>query len=209
MKNIFCIFIFVYALVNYSIAFAQEMSLTEARSKYASDTAAIKALIAPGSMATCAGRENLSNLLSSTIKSLDTIITKSENVQEVQRASSSRIQLLEMLSESKSSYEQICSEAVKKRKEDLVMRNNYVNTYNSEIIGAERFRDRAFNQDKNRYEMCNSLYAERHSLDKARTSFAILSGRIPEYAAEEEVQNRILMRKIEQNQVDGKFNGCW
>lgn len=190
-------------------AFSQDLSIEAARSKYATNIATIKTILANPSSQNCSSRQNMSDALSNAIKDLDIIIAKSKDSQELEIAKTNRNQLSGMLSQSVSAYDQNCGAGAQKRQQNIEVRDRYINEYNTNIIAAQRFRDRAFNQDTNNYEMCNSLHAERSSLSEAKTDFAVLSGRLPEFTAEEDAQNKKLINKIQQNQVDGKAYGCW
>ena len=206
------ILIITLAISSFSInnAFSQDVSIDAARNKYSSDIAIIKKLLAnAGNSPSCSSRQSMSDALSNAIKDLDIVVLKSKDSQELETAKANRNQLSGMLSQSINAYDQNCGEGAIKRQQNIEVRNRYINEYNTNINAAQRFRDRAFNQDTNNYEMCNSLHAERSSLSEARTDFAVLSGRLPEFAAEEDAQNKKLINKIEQNHVDGKAYGCW
>lgn len=206
------ILVITLAISSFSInnAFSQDLSIDAARNKYSSDIATIKKLLADaGNYPSCSNRQSMSNALSVAIKDLDGIIAKSKDSQELETAKVNRNQLSSMLSQSINAYDQFCGEVAIKRQKNIEVRNSYINEYNTNINAAQRFRDRAFNQDTNNYEMCNSLHAERSSLSEAKTDFAVLSGRLPEFAAEEDTENKKLIYKIQQNQVDGKAYGCW
>ncbi|MBN8648742.1 MAG: hypothetical protein J0L55_12365 [Caulobacterales bacterium] len=192
-----------------SSASAQDLSLEIARNKYASDIAAIKANISAKTTASCSDRQSMNASLSSAIKNLDLIIAKSKVAKEIETAKSNRNQLSGMLSQANSSFDENCGLGAQKKRENIEIRNRYINEYNNNINAAQNSRNRAFNTNTNNYELCNLLYSERNSLSEAKTDFAVLSGRLTEYADEENEQNKKLLRKIEQNQVDGKAYGCW
>lgn len=203
------IFASLAILIFASSASAQDISLEVARSKYAADIVAIKANLTIKTTPSCSNRKSMNDSLLSALKNLDVIIAISKDAKEVQTAKSNRNQLSGMLSQANNAYDEYCGLGAEKKRENIEIRNRYINEYNNNINAAQNSRNRAFNTNTNNYELCNLLHSERNSLSEAKTDFAILSGRLPEYAAEEEEQNKKLLHKIEQNQVDGKAYGCW
>jgi hypothetical protein len=206
MTSKYIILIFIAAIFFFDVSGSHAKSTEEANLKDALNN--MQKIMREGSDLFCVNHEKMSGFLLVAISNLDAISTKSTNPQEAQNAKKFRAELIDLKSEHDKKYQDHCAKILKEFLENHATREQYIKEYNENIHQANRFRERAL-QNSNRHEACQSLYSEKTYLEKAKTSLAVLSGRFEKTAQDEAKERRNLNDRLNQNQVDGKYNSCW
>lgn len=208
MKPIYKSLVLIIALFSQNIGNAHAQTIEEANKNLKDAMINIKKLISEESNSFCINHAKINGYNIIAINSLDIIVSKSSNTQEVKSAKKFQAELIEIKNTQDKKYQENCAEIYEKFLKDFSTREQYVKEFNENMYQAHRFRERAL-QNTNRYEACQSLYSEKTYLDKAKISLSIASGRFEKTAQDEAKSKANLNDKINQNQVDGKYNGCW